>query len=69
MMNAPTNNAIAAKMRMSGWMKPSWSWMLFVIGVDQDDPWRSAHFVSGEYPQTDDAIALLEDTADKAGLK
>lgn len=40
-----------------------------VIGVDQDDPWRSAHFVSGEYPQTDDEIALLEDTADKAGLK
>ena len=40
-----------------------------VIGVDQDAPWRSAHFVSGEYPQTDDEVALLEDTADKAGLK
>ncbi len=40
-----------------------------VIGVDTDDPWRSAHFVSGEYPQTDSEIALLEDTADKAGLK
>ncbi|RSX47966.1 ABC transporter permease [Bifidobacterium castoris] len=40
-----------------------------VIGFDTDDPWRSAHFVSGEYPQTDDEIALLKDTADKAGLK
>ena len=40
-----------------------------VIGVDEQDPWRSAHFVSGGYPQTDDEIALLEDTAGKAGLK
>ncbi|HJD88879.1 MAG TPA: ABC transporter permease, partial [Bifidobacterium animalis] len=23
-----------------------------VIGVDEHDPWRSAHFVSGGYPQT-----------------
>lgn len=40
-----------------------------VIGVDKHDPWRSAHFVSGGYPQTDGEIALLQDTADKAGLK
>jgi len=40
-----------------------------VIGVDEHDPWRSAHFVSGAYPQTDGEIALLQDTADKAGLK
>lgn len=40
-----------------------------VIGVDEHDPWRSAHFVSGGYPQTDGEIALLQDTADKAGLK
>lgn len=40
-----------------------------VIGVDEHGPWRSAHFVSGGYPQTDGEIALLQDTADKAGLK
>ena len=40
-----------------------------VIGVDEHDPWRSAHFVSGGYPQNDSEIALLQDTADKAGLK
>ena len=40
-----------------------------VIGVDEHDPWRSAHFASGGYPQTDSEIALLQDTADKAGLK
>ncbi len=40
-----------------------------VIGVDTDDPWRSVHFVSGAYPQTDNEVALLQDTADKAGLK
>lgn len=40
-----------------------------VIGFDEHDPWRSAHFVSGGYPQTDGEIALLQDTADKAGLK
>ncbi|KOA55018.1 ABC transporter permease [Bifidobacterium animalis] len=40
-----------------------------VIGVDEHDPWRSAHFVSGGYPQTDGEIALLQDTADKAGLR
>lgn len=40
-----------------------------VIGFDEHDPWRSAHFVSGAYPQTDSEIALLQDTADKAGLK
>ncbi len=40
-----------------------------VIGVDEHDPWRSAHFISGGYPQTDSEIALLQDTADKAGLK
>lgn len=40
-----------------------------VIGVDEHDPWRSAHFVSGGYPQTDSEIALLQDTADKAGLE
>lgn len=40
-----------------------------VIGFDEHDPWRSAHFVSGGYPQTDSEIALLQDTADKAGLK
>ncbi len=38
MMNAPTNNAIAAKMRMSGWMKPSWSWMLFVASSRAESP-------------------------------
>lgn len=40
-----------------------------VIGFDEHDPWRSAHFVSGGYPQTDGEIALLQDTADKAGLR
>lgn len=40
-----------------------------VIGFDEHDPWRSVHFVSGGYPQTDSEIALLQDTADKAGLK
>lgn len=40
-----------------------------VIGVDKDDPWRSTHFVSGGYAKSDDQIALLEDTANKAGLK
>lgn len=40
-----------------------------ICGFDEHDPWRSVHFVSGGYAQTDDEVALLEDTADKAGLK
>ena len=40
-----------------------------VIGVDQDAPWRSAHFVSGEYPQTDDESRCLKTRPTKPGSR
>nr|WP_237746203.1 hypothetical protein [Bifidobacterium animalis] len=38
MMNAPTKRAITAKMRMSGWTKPSDSCVLFVASSRTDWP-------------------------------
>lgn len=39
-----------------------------LIGADAQQPWRSAHFVSGSYAKTDSEVALNEEAANKAGV-